>query len=276
VWDLARRPQPWTENLLPLQRSFGLDDVRAEQAAAGVGRTVLVQCVANVDETRELLVLAAQDPLVAGVVGWLDLDSAGFPDALGELRAGPGGDWLVGLRHQLQVEPDPEWLARGGVRRSLAVLGASGLAYDVVVSPEQLPLVLRTVAELPDLSVVLDHGGNPPVRTGSLAVWRRDVAALAALGNVAVKLSGLATHGVWGATTAADLAPVAEHLLARFGPERTMFGSDWPVCLLGSGYTEVVNLAEALVEPLTDADRALVWERSAANWYGLREHPDAC
>jgi L-fuconolactonase len=269
VWDLDTRPQPWTDDLPALRRSFALTDVRADQAAAGVARTVLVQCVADVDETRELLALADAEAAVAGVVGWLDLSDAGFADALDELRAAAGGALLVGLRHQLQVEPDPAWLDRPAVHSSLRALGERGLTYDVVVSPSQLVQVTRTVAALPDVRFVLDHCGNPPVRDGVLGDWRRATAALARHDNVGVKLSGLATHGVWGATTSSDLAPVVEHVLGTFGPDRTMFGSDWPVCLLGTTYGEVVELADDLTGGLAPAERDAVWSGTADLWYGL-------
>jgi L-fuconolactonase len=270
VWDLAVRPQPWTDEFPVLQRSFDLADVRGEQTAADVVGTVLVQCVDDAAETCELLALAAAEPFVRGVVGWLDLDAPSFADDLAELRAAPGGDRLVGLRHQLQVEPDRGWLDRPGVRRSLAVLGDAGLAYDVVVSADQLPQVAATARELPGLRFVLDHCGNPPLRDGALDSWRRDTAELAGLPHTAVKLSGLVTHGTWGAVTTADVRPVVEHLLDTFGPARTMFGSDWPVCRLSSSYGEVVALADAVTAHLTPEEQALVRFGTAAEWYGLR------
>jgi L-fuconolactonase len=269
VWDLTVRPQPWTDAFPVLQRSFSLDDARVDQAAADVGGTVLVQCVDDVAETRELLELAAREPFVRGVVGWLDLDVASFADDLAALRAAPGGDRLRGLRHQLQVEPDKGWLERAGVRRSLAVLGDAGLAYDVVVSPEQLRQVVATARELPGLRFVLDHCGNPSMRDGDLGAWRGDVAALAALPNTAVKLSGLVTHGTWGAASADELRPVADHVLETFGPARTAFGSDWPVCRLSAPYQEVVALTEAVTAHLSPRERDLVWSGAATAWYGL-------
>jgi L-fuconolactonase len=269
VWDLARRPQPWTADLPVLQRSFSLSDVRREQEGAEVARVVLVQCLDDVEETRELLALSAADERVAGVVGWLDLDSPRFPQDLAELGAGPGGEQLVGLRHQLQVEPDKSWLDRTAVRSALRHLGEESFTYDLVVSSEQLEHVARVIAAVPGTRFVLDHCGNPPLRDGDLREWRAQLAAVAAHPNVAVKLSGLATHGAWGSTTAEDLAPVVDHLLACFGPGRTMFGSDWPVCLLGASYRHVMTLTEQVIRGLTDAERDAVWSGTAEVWYGL-------
>jgi L-fuconolactonase len=168
LWDLAARPQPWTAGLPVLQRSFGLDDVRADLRAAGVGQVVAVQASASREETRDLLALAARDPLIGGVVGWLDLTR---PDVAAQIRAaqaGPGGAALVGARHQLQTEPDPRRIDRPAVRAGLRALAAAGLTWDLVISPGQLPLVTAAAAALPEVRFVLDHAGKPPI-SGSRA-----------------------------------------------------------------------------------------------------------
>jgi L-fuconolactonase len=159
--------------------------------------------------------------------------------AVAALKTAPGGGKLVGVRHQLQVEPDPRYLARPGVREGLIVVAAAGLAYDVVVSPGQLPLVAETAVALPHVRFVLDHAGKPPIASGDQQAWRADLARLGALPNMAVKLSGLVTEADWAGRAQADLAPVIDHVLACFGAERTMVGSDWPVCLLAADYGEV-------------------------------------
>ena len=168
VWDLAARPQPWTDGLPVLQRSFGLDDVAADLRAAGQDGVIVVQTVASAAETRELLALAAAQPLVAGVVGWADLSRPDPADQLLAAQAAPGGHALVGVRHQLQEEPDQEWLARPQVRDGLRAVAAAGLAYDLVISPGQLPLVTETVTALPEVRFVLDHAGKPPIAAGNL------------------------------------------------------------------------------------------------------------
>ena len=217
----GRRPQPWTDGLPALQRSFGLDDVAADLRAAGQDAVIVVQTVASAVETRELLALAAAQPLVAGVVGWADLAR---PDVAGQLeaaRSGPGGQALVAVRHQLQEEPDPGWLARPQVRDGLRAVAAAGLAYDLVISPHQLPLVTETVAGLPEVRFVLDHAGKPPIAAGDLSAWRADLRALAALPNVAVKLSGLVTEADWDSWTPGQLAP-----RPHAGPNPRPAGSD--------------------------------------------------
>ena len=284
VWDLAARPQPWTDGLPVLQRSFGLDDVAGDLRAAGQDGVIVVQTVASAAETRELLALAAAQRLVAGVVGWAGLSRPDPADQLLAAQAAPGGRALVGVRHQLQEEPDQEWLARPQVRDGLRAVAAAGLAYDLVISPGQLPLVTATVTALPEVRFVLDHAGKPPIAagnpgggksaawTGGMAAWAADLRALAALPNVAVKLSGLVTEADWDSWTPAQLGPVMEYVLAQFGPDRTMVGSDWPVCLLAASYGQVMAAVAQVLDGLTPAERTAVRGGTARAWYRLDEH----
>lgn len=151
VWDLSVRDQDWItgDELAPLRRTFTLADLEPEARAAGVYATVLVQTVTVPAETPEFLALAHENDLVAGVVGWCDLTAPDIADTLAALRELPGGDRLVGIRHQVQGEPDPEWLLRPDVRRGLAAVSDAGLVYDLVVQARQLPATVRAAALLP-------------------------------------------------------------------------------------------------------------------------------
>jgi len=271
VWDLAVRDQAWTAGLPVLHRTYDLDELRPELAAADMDRTVLVQTVAVAEETPEFLALAGGrgGDVVAGVVGWVDLTAAGAGDRLAELRAGPGGERLVGIRHLVQSEPDARWLCRPDVRRGLEALATAGHAYDLLVHPSQLPAAVETVQALPGLRFVLDHIAKPPIATGQLEPWRTDVRRLAAAPNVAVKLSGMVTEADPQGWTIADLRPYAEVVLDAFGADRTMFGSDWPVCLLAGTYAQVAAAATELVDQLSAAERDAVFGGTAAAWYRL-------
>jgi L-fuconolactonase len=271
LWDLTTRPQPWTGQFPALQRSFLLRDLEQEMNSHGVDTAVVVQAGDTTCETLDLLALAATSPRLAGVVGWADLDSGDVAGAVAALRAAPGGDRLVGVRHQLQAEPDPLYLARPGVRDGLTAVAAAGLAYDVVVSPGQLPLIVDTAAALPDVRFVLDHAGKPPIASGDLRAWRADLARLAALPNTAVKLSGLVNEADSARWTQADLAPVIDHVLACFGAERTMAGSDWPVCLLAADYGTVRSTLAAALARLDGAGQAAVLGGTVARWYRIGE-----
>ncbi|MFB8090486.1 amidohydrolase family protein [Streptomyces sp. NPDC055992] len=272
VWDLSVRDQDWItgEALAPLRRDFTLADLEPEARAAGVGATVLVQTVTVAAETPEFLALADGSDLVAGVVGWSDLTAPDIADTLAALRELPGGDRLVGLRHQVQGEPDPDWLLRPDVLRGLAAVADAGLVYDLVILPHQLPAATRAAAALPGLVFVLDHAGKPPVATGRARPWADDLRALAALPNTVCKLSGLVTEADWRTWSTDDLRPYAETVIDAFGPGRLMFGSDWPVCRLAATYGEVLDTARALIEGLGEGERDAVLATTAERVYGLR------
>ncbi|MFE7323723.1 amidohydrolase family protein [Streptomyces sp. NPDC057565] len=271
VWDLKVRPQGWItgEDLAPLNRSFAVADLEPEARAAGVTATVVVQTVTVPAETPELLALATEGGLVAGVVGWIDLTAPDVADALDRLREQPGGDRLVGIRHQVQEEPDPHWLLRPDVRRGLLAVAASGLAYDLVVKPHQLPAAVAAAAGLTGLTFVLDHLGKPPIATGALDPWSNDLRKFAALPNTVCKLSGLLTEAVPGSWRIEDLQPYVETALEAFGPQRLLFGSDWPVSTLEAGYSEVVRITDRLTDSLSPVEKDALFRLNAMRVYNL-------
>ncbi|MFJ1709764.1 amidohydrolase family protein [Kitasatospora sp. NPDC088346] len=271
VWDLAVRDQDWITGpeLAPLRRSFTLDELRPQAQAAGVDATILVQTICVPEETPEFLTLAAADPLVAGVVGWVDLTAPDVADALAVLREGPGGAHLVGIRHQVQSEPDPSWLLRADVRRGLRAVAAAGLAYDLVITPSQLPAATRAAAELPELTFALDHLGKPPIIRHELAPWAQGLYLFAALPNTTAKLSGLVTEADWHRWTAADLRPFVDAALSSFGPLRLFFGSDWPVATLAADYRRVVAVTRELLADLTPGEQSAIFGANAERVYQL-------
>jgi L-fuconolactonase len=250
-------------------------------AAHGVHATVAVQSAGLWSETDELLEIAASPAgaraHVAGVVGWADLLAPDLADRLDALRHGPGGDRLVGIRSMVQAEPDPAYLDRADVRQGIATVGTAGLVFDLILRDHQLAAAARLAADLPDVPFVLDHLGKPPLEAGArgdhgrLDTWRRDLSALAAAPNVSAKLSGLVTEASWDSWTLDDLRPAVDHALEAFGPDRLMFGSDWPVCLLASEYGRWLDAAHALISDLSQPDRAAVWAGTARRVYGLAD-----
>jgi L-fuconolactonase len=269
-WDPGRADYPWMiGSYEPIRRPFGPGDLAPLLTAHGVEATVLVQTRSSLDETREFLATAADTPFVRGVVGWVDLTDPSVADAIAELRAGPGGDRLVGIRHQVHDEPDPEWLLREDVRRGIRAVGEAGLVYDLLVRTRELPAALVVVEALPDGRFVIDHIAKPAIRDGVRQPWADRIAAFAALEHVACKLSGVVTEADWGRWQPAELAPYVDHVLEVFGPRRVLFGSDWPVCLLAASYDRVVGTARELLDGLSEADTALVFGGTATEIYGL-------
>lgn len=245
LWDPNHREYPWLsgEALTPIHRPYSFNDLTTV-IGSQVRSTILVQTVSSTSETEEFLATAeASNGLIAGVVGWLDLTSPN----LDHLRAAPGGHLLVGIRHQVEGEPDPEWLLRKQVLAGLRELGAAGLVYDLLVRAPQRAAAYAAARQLPDVSFVLDHAGKPRIATGEWNPWASWIANLAQLPNVTCKLSGLITEANWQTWSTADIRPYARHVLDCFGPNRVMFGSDWPVCELAASYTDVLTLAQTLL-----------------------------
>lgn len=266
LWDLSARPQEWLDELEVIRRDFSPEDLRAVAGPAGIDATVLVQVLNDVDETAEFLAVAGNSDLIEGVVGWVDLTAPDVAEQLDRMRAGPGGDRLVGVRHLVQAEPDPHWLLRSDVIAGLRAVRDAGLVYDVLTRPHQLPAALEAVRTVPDLVFVLDHLSKPDIAGRSLEPWATHLASLAASPNVTAKLSGLVTEAdpQW---TAEDLRPYVDVALEAFGPGRLMVGTDWPVCLLAASYEEVVQAAEELTSGLSAAERDLVFGGTAERVY---------
>jgi L-fuconolactonase len=248
-WDPARYSYPWMagDEMEPVRRAFAPDDLRGPLGEEQVDGTVLVQTLSSPRETGEFLELAAATGFVRGVVGWVDLTSPSVADDLDALLDGPDGRWLVGIRHQVHDEPDPDWLARSDVHRGLAAVQARGLAYDLLVRARELPAAVDTVRALPGLQFVLDHIAKPRIADGRDDPWSERLPALAAEPNVAVKLSGMVTEADWATWSPRDLRPFVSRVAEWFGVQRLMFGSDWPVCLLAGSYHAVLGgLVDAL------------------------------
>lgn len=266
VWDLAVRDQGWVPPGSPIRRTFTLDDLHDAVAGTDVENVVLVQVINDPDETADFLEHAHADPLVAGVVGWIDLAR---PDIVEALPALAEDKALVGVRHQALAEGDPAaWLRSPGVQRGLSVVAALGFPFDLMFRPEHFSAVLDAVRAHPSVPFVLDHLGKPPIAVGELEPWASGLRSLAAEENVHCKISGVHTIAPpdW---TYADIAPFAEVALEAFTPARTIFGSDWPVSLQAATYARVLDVAARVCGQLSPSERAAVLGGNARTLYGL-------
>jgi L-fuconolactonase len=266
-WQIGRYEYPWIgPDGGVLARDYGPAELAPLLASRQIARTVLVQTIASLDETRWFLSLARENPWIAGVVGWVDLTDPAVGDTLDELLAGPG---LVGIRHNLHEEPDPHWVLWPDVQRGLGEVARRGLVYDLLIRPPYLAAALDTARRLPELRLVVDHLAKPAIARRGWDDWAGPLAELAREPNVWCKLSGMITEADHRAWTPADLRPYVEHVLDSFGPQRAMFGSDWPVCLLAGSYAHVVDALEENLACLSSAERAAVMGENAAACYGL-------
>lgn len=261
-WDPTRRDYPWMgPELAAIRKPFGPGELRGLLDDNGVDKTILVQTVADLDETREFLETAAAVDFIGGVVGWVDLTSPSVDDTLSSIV----GDLLVGIRHQVHDEPDERWLLRDDVQRGINAVGEAGLVYELLVRSRELPAAVETVRRQRDVSFVIDHAAKPHIAGGSWdREWEERLAPFSDEPNVVCKLSGLVTEADWKSWTVEDLEPYVRRVIGWFGAERCMFGSDWPVCLLAAGYDQVFDAIQQIVG-LND----LVFGENARRVYGL-------
>lgn len=271
-WDPTRADYPWMDapELTPIRRAFGPADLAPLLKASGIDASIVVQCRSALAETEEFLRIAHATPAVIGVVGWADLTDAGLGDTLDRLRALPGGAKLVGIRHQVHDEADPDWLLRADVQRGLAAVFARDLAYDLLVRTRELPAAIATARAFPQARFVLDHAAKPPIADGGSAEWSDRIASLAASGNVWCKVSGLATEAKWTDWDAERLFPFVQHVAHCFGEDRLIFGSDWPVCLLAGSYGEIKGALDACLAKLGASVREKAFGANAKAAYRLR------
>lgn len=268
-WRLADRVGHWPPPaLVPIHRDFDPADLAPLLAQAGVGGTVLVQSLPTVADTLQLLQLAAQHPVVKGVVGWVDLLAADAPAQITELAQ---HRQLKGLRPMLQDLPDTRWIAQAVLAPAIHAMQAHELVFDALVLPQHLGALLEFAQRFPGLPIVIDHAAKPEIALARLAPWRQDMAALAALPQVHCKLSGLLTEAGVHATATA-LEPYVAHLFASFGPERLIWGSDWPVLNLAADYPGWLAMARALCQTqpgMNDTRMAAIFGGNARRFYRL-------
>lgn len=266
-WSYSAAEYPWIgKGMERLAHDHLPADLALLAAAEAIGGTVAVQARQSLEESRWLLELADANPLILGVVGWVDLRSTHVED---QLRAFAEHPKFVGVRHVVQDEPDPRFLLGDSFLHGIRKLATFGLTYDLLLYPQQLPAAGEFVGRFPEQPFVLDHLAKPRIKAGELDPWRQDLRALAAHGNVLCKLSGMVTEADWQGWKRSDFTPYLEVALEIFGPKRLMIGSDWPVCTLAAEYAETIGIVREFLAPLAAAEREAIEGGNAARFYAL-------
>lgn len=268
-WNLDRVDYPWlTADYGPIYRSFEENDLESRLDDAGVDRTVIVQSADSLADTDYMVEVADRWPRIAAIVAWVPLtrpDEAAV--AIERYQKDPR---IVGVRHLIHEEADPDWLRRPDVQDGLALLDDAGLTFDVVaVLPRHLEHVPWLSERHPGLRMVIDHLGKPPIAAGEREPWGSLLRAAAENPKVYAKLSGLNTAADWQTWSAADLAPYVEHAIGVFGPDRLMYGGDWPIAVLAGDYPKVWRETQRLLEPLSGADRDQILGGTATAFYRI-------
>lgn len=269
-WDRSdsRFDYAWQENpgMEAICRTFLPGDLKPLIAGAGVEKTVLVQTQHSVEENRWSLRLAEANDFIAGVVGWVDLASDACEEQLLEFRDHPN---FVGIRHVTQDEPDDEFIVRADVLRGLKVLEKHGVPFDLLFYVKHLRHAAALSQQLPALPMVIDHLAKPEIKGQRTDNWIDNFKAAAGCANIHCKLSGMVTEADWHHWKPADLRPYVEPALELFGPDRLMFGSDWPVCELAASYSQVHDALVEVLGPISESERESIFGGTAAKFYGL-------
>jgi len=272
-WQVGRFDYPWMSRKGEvLYRDYLPPALEPILRRCGVEKTILVQASNSLEETRWLLSLADQYPFIAGVVGWIDLSVREVGQQLSEFIAHPK---FKGVRHLVESEPSNDWLIQPNVLDGLRTLASAGVSFDLLVHTRHLKRA-RTVAEsCPELSLVVDHMAKPPIASGEVSDWARAIKEVAVFPNISCKLSGLVTEASWSDWRIEDLKRFVDTALEYFGPQRLMFGSDWPVCLLAASYVRVLESFQVLLADLNDEERSCIFSRNATEFYRLQQHARA-
>ena len=266
-WDISLRTYPWMpSDPSPLRRNFLPSDLQPILEAHRFDGSVVVQAHQSLEESRWLLQLAGENDFIKGVVAWVDLTDPLVGKTLDELQRHPR---LKAVRHLVHDEPDPRWLLRPDVLQGLSELARRGLPYDLLLRPVHLPIVPILAEKLPALRMVIDHIAKPSISTGEFDNWARMMEAAFPAPNVYCKLSGMVTEAAWHNWSAADLHPYETFVLQGFGPKRTMYGSDWPVCLLAGTWKEVFAACTQAMGPQAMEAREWILGGAAVEFYCL-------
>lgn len=266
-WRYDSERDNWiTREMAVLKRDYLPEDLCLEFAASRVNGSVAVQVSQSEQETLFLLDLAERHKEIVGVVGWVNLCDRGIRERLlhfSQFRK------VCGFRHIVQSEPDDRFLVREDFCRGISALQEFNFTYDILIYPRQFFAAIDLVRRFPEQRFVIDHMAKPAIRTGALKAWARYIREIAAQPNVWCKLSGLVTEAEWKNWNPEQFQPFYDVVLKAFGPDRLIFGSDWPVCLLSGTYMQVKKLATGLIAELTAEQQEKIMGLNAVSFYNL-------
>lgn len=269
-WKISRGDYSWMKpEMKALYRDYLPADLKPTLEAHKIDKTVVVQAAPTLAETDFLLELARKHDFIAGVVGWLDLESKDLPSLL-ELYSRQHK--LIGIRPMLEEIPDDEWILSPKVTDSLRIIAQLDFPFDLLVHPRHLFHVAKVLDDVPGLRAVIDHIAKPEIKSQQMEPWKSLIRDLAQRKKLYCKLSGMITEADHDSWNPEQLRPYIEHVIECFGPERVMFGSDWPVCLLAGNYDQVVGVLETILGPSLDTVSAqAIYGDNAARFYKLKE-----
>jgi L-fuconolactonase len=271
IWDTRRLDYPWLQGSEKLNRPHTIEDFQRASSGLPITRIVFLQCDCaprqRADEIAYVKEAAEREPRLQAIVPFAPVEEGEAVRA--ELRGLAADPMIKGVRRIVQSEPDPAFCLGSDFVRGVQILGELGLHFEICISQTQLESAVELVRMCPGTRFILDHVGKPDIRAGRLSPWREQIAAMADLPNVVCKVSGMVTEADHGRWTIDDLRPFAETVFERFGFDRVLFGSDWPVATLASSYTRWVETLEALAAARSDDEKDRLFNRNALAFYRL-------
>lgn len=267
-WRVSRGDYFWMSPDLPIAKDFMPEDLLPELRRTGVSKTILVQAADTEAETDFLLDIASENDFVVGVCGWLDLDSDDFPDRLAHYMQNP---LWKSFRPMLQDLDEPDWILKPRVLKNLEHVAANGARFEVLTRLPQLPYAIEALKQIEGIKAVINHLSKPAIASGKFEPWASQIAELEAFPNIYCKISGIISEADPVTWSPGDLQPYVNHVLEVFGPDRVMFGSDWPVVLMSaSGYGEAINAFRTIVATsLEPEEQQRLFYENGVRFYGL-------
>ncbi|AIQ54756.1 amidohydrolase family protein [Paenibacillus sp. FSL R7-0331] len=267
-WKITRGDYGWITPELPvLYRDFMPVDLEPLLQTQSLDGSIIVQAAPTVEETDFILSIADKSPSVLGVVGWLDLFDPNHRRIYEKFRQHPK---FKGFRIMIQDMPDAYRILEPGFVKALRGYAEEGVSVDLLLVPDQMDVVLQLLEQVPNLRGVIDHMAKPPIRNKDMEPWKQYMTAFARYPQIYCKLSGMVTEGEHHRWRKEDFLPYIRTVIELFGPQRVMFGSDWPVCLLAADYSEVMDiLICSLPEAWGEYERGCLLGDNAKAFYKL-------
>lgn len=266
-WNYNPIEFDWIDDeMAKIRKNFLPEDLRETLKNTGVEGVVTVQARQSMEETDWLLKLAAENDFMRGLVGWLPLASDNIEEHLAKYSKNRK---LKAVRHVVQGEPDPEFILGTDFNRGISQLKKCGLVYDILILEHQLPNTIRFVDQHPDQQFVLDHIAKPRIKANELEPWAKNIRELAKRENVSCKISGMVTEADITNWTEEQLKPYFDMVIETFGPNRLMYGSDWPVCLVATEYADWLGLVKKQLSQFSDNEQNMIFYKNAVEVYQL-------
>ena len=267
LWNYNPVEFDWIDDeMAAIRKSFLPADLQATLANTGVEGVVTVQARQSLEETNWLLKLASENDFIKGVVGWVPLADESIQQILEEYKSSP---WLKGVRHVVQGEPDPEFILGKDFNKGISLLKNYNLVYDILIFEHQLANTIRFVDQHPEQQFVVDHIAKPKIKKNELEPWAKNVKELAKRENVSCKISGMVTEADYKLWTEEQLNPYFETILEAFGPSRLLFGSDWPVCLVATNYSNWLELVQKTISNFSKEEQDFILYKNAQRIYNI-------